>query len=556
MSTDRLADIIEANAADVPALLARLKLDPQTTRIIERVVGERFAAGWRADPFTMARHIDAGQVHDWRSSRLLASKFRQAVEGTNRFLVINAPTQTVGKSTWLRYGMLWAFDRVPSGSMLYLCHSDRLAREGALFVRDRARTHRHELGFELSRDLQQQGHWKTTAGGQLLATYIGGGAGFPASLGVIIDDPLKNWQEAHSETRRQAVWDEILAVARMRLAEDAFMILAHTRLHTDDPSGRMRELEKETGQRVDHVVLPMQAKADDPLGREIGEPLERFSQTEAENRRKFVGSYLAAAMEDQDPQADSGGELKRDWWRHTDNPPRNTRLAVTSWDMKMNDRGTGDYVVGLAMCKVGADFYVLDQLRGQFTLLQTKLAIALMSVRHPWIDRHVIENTGNGPDVMAELRSGDQAFVMTDALVGLLGMTEDEGAQVQAVIRAGMGGLIAETPKFSKVVRARTYAKHLENGNVWLPTEAAWTPAFIDEAAAFPPPVGARGAHDDRIDAWSQGMKHLDRAPAVAYAPSGEAPKANPAGAAKAMPTEGGGQQQRVKQRGNARVYR
>lgn len=485
----------------------------------------------------------------------MAAKFRSAVEGTNRFVVINAPTQTVGKSTWLRYGMLWAFDRVPSGSMLYLCHSDRLAREGALFVRDRARKHRNELGFELSRDLNQQGHWKTTAGGQLLATYIGGGAGFPASLGVIIDDPLKNWQEAHSETRRQAVWDEILAVGRMRLAESAFMIIAHTRLHTDDPSGRMKELEAETGQRVDHVVLPMQAAENDPLGRAVGEPLERFSLVEAENRRKFVGAYLAAAMEDQTPQQDTGGELKRDWWRHSDNPPRHASIAVTSWDMKMNDRGTGDYVVGLAMCKVGADFFVLDQLRGQFTLLQTKVAIALMSIRHPWITRHVIENTGNGPDVMQELRSGDPEFIITDSLVALLGMTFDEGVHVQRLIRDGMGGLIAETPKFSKVVRARTYAKHLENGNVWLPVEAAWTMAFVDEFAAFPPKPGK--GHDDRVDAWSQAMKHLDRQQSRVYTGTTPAPDANVHGAAKAAgvsaattPTA------RPSKRGNARVYR
>lgn len=552
---DRVAELMRrAGPNDINQLIADISPTRRTTRLLERVAADEFAAGWRADPFTMARHLEPDQVLDWPSSRLLAAKFREAVEGTNRFQVWNAPTQTVGKSTWLRYGMLYAFDKHPEGSMLYLCHSDRLARQGAIFVRDRAKKYRDELAFELSPTLAQQGHWMTTRGGQLLATYIGGGAGFPASLGVVIDDPLKNWQEAHSPARRDTVWDEILAVARMRLAEQAFMVMAHTRLHLDDPSGRMRALEEETGQRVDHVVLPMIAREHDPIGRAVGEPLERFSEAEAMNRRNFVGDYLASAMEDQAPVADEGGELKREWWRHTDNPPRKASQAFTSWDMKMTDRGTGDYVVGLAMCRVGADFFILDQLRGQFTLLETKIAIGLMAIRWPWVHRHIIENTGNGPDVIAQLRAGDPEFVMNDALRTSIPMSDDEAQHVQELIRYGIGGLIAETPKFSKVVRARTYAAHLQNGNVWLPTDAPWTAAFVDEAATFPPKPGG---HDDRVDAWSQGMKHLDRAPGKVYVGTDEAPRGNAAGAAKAIPSQSTTSAPRASSgRGNARVWR
>lgn len=551
---DRVAAALKAAGPRLDAMLNDLNPTPRTTQMLERVAADAFAAGWRADPFTMARHFDPQAVSDWPSSRYLAAKFKAAVDGENRFQVWNAPTQTVGKSTWLRYGMLWALDKHPSGSLLYMAHSAPLAREGALFIRDRARTHRDELSFQLSRDLQTQAHWKTDKGGQLIATYIGGGAGQPARLGVVIDDPLKNWQEAHSEARRDAVWSEILTVGRMRLGPGAFMIIGHTRLHLDDPSGRMRELEAETGQRVDHVILPMIAKENDPIGRAPGTPLEMHTVEEAEARRSFVGAYLAAAMEDQDPQPDEGGELKRDWWRHTDQPPTHAAQAVTSWDMKMNDRGTGDYVVGLAMCRVGADFFVLDQLRGQFTLLETKLAIALMAVRYPWIHRHVIENTGNGPDVIAALRKGDPLFAINDEMRGTLPMSVDEATAVQQLMRDGLGGLIAETPKFSKVVRARTYAPKLQYGNVWLPTNAQWTAHFIDETAAFPPKAGKGGGHDDRVDAWSQGMKHLDRAPAKATAPTAPTPKGNPAGAAKAMPTAGGPTRSSSR-RGNARVF-
>src|SRR5205814_8017217 len=163
---------------------------------------------------------------------------------------------------------------------------------------------------------QTQNEWTTAQGGGLFATTIhGGAAGHPASLGVIIDDPLKNWEEAHSQNARDSVWNEILAVARLRLAEDAFMILCHTRWHIDDPSGRMRQLEDETGERIDYVTLPMFAHDDDVLGRRRGQPLERFSVREAEMSGKTLGPYLRAALEDQHPQAEEGGELKREWWK-------------------------------------------------------------------------------------------------------------------------------------------------------------------------------------------------------------------------------------------------
>src|SRR5439155_20429012 len=61
-------------------------------------------------------------------------------------------------------------------------------------------------------------------------------------------------------------------------------------------------------------------------------------------------------------------------------------------------------------------------------------------------------------------------------------------------------------PEGGKVSRAAAASPQLESGNWYLPhpTVAPWVEQFIGECAAFP-----AGAHDDQVDAWSQGAKRL-----------------------------------------------
>lgn len=513
-ATDRLSAVLDRLPLDKARRMLdelRPRLNEASIDLLERRIGERMGLGVRADPWTLARFLDGEAVRDWRYSRYLADRFRAAVSLESRFQAWNLPAQ-VGKSTWLRRGIVWALDRRPDAELLYMTHSNPLAREGALFVRDQARTHADKLRFELSPDLQRQDRWKTSQGGGLLATHVGGGSGFSASDGggVIVDDPIANWQEAHSPTVRAATWNEIRAVARMRLSEGAFFILAHTRWHLEDPTGMLMKLADELGIECEFVVLPMLAGENDPIGRAPGEPLEpeRYSLEECRARAVFLGSYLAAAMEQQAPMPEEGGELKREWWRFTTNEIVEADQWLTSWDMKLKDKEGGDYVVGQCWARTGGDFWCVAQLRGQYSLRQTKVAIALMQHRHPHVGKHVIENTGNGPEVMAELRRSDPTFVLDDETASKVGVAEHEREAVEAIIRRGMSGLVAENVRYDKLVRARTYlAPKLEAGNVHL-VESSWAHALVDEAAAFPP---KRGGHDDMVDCAVQALKHLSR---------------------------------------------
>jgi phage terminase large subunit-like protein len=270
------------------------------------------------------------------------------------------------------------------------------------------------------------------------------------------------------------------------------------------------------------------------LGREVGEPIEpaRYDVTEARDRAKFLGSYLTAAMEQQRPQPEEGGEILREWWRWSATPPSTFTDVMTSWDMKLKDKEAGDYVVGTVGGRIGAEFWIIDMIRGQFSQLQTKIAIALMALRHPDAKRHLIENTGNGPEVMVELRRGDPMFTLTADQADKVGVAEHERASVQAILRRGLAGLIAVNVKQSKLIRARAVAAYIEGGNVHLIENKAWAHALVDEWAAFPP---KQGGHDDIVDSTSQLLSRLAKSRARIKPPPGQRVE-GPKPGARALP--------------------
>ncbi len=496
------------------------RLPPEQAAILERSLGVVTGAGWRADPWALARHLEGDKIEDWPYTRYLARQFRRAATGEAPRQTWNQPAQT-GKTTWLWRGIAWALDFAPHRRWIYLSWSKAIAIEVSDFILQFSHEYRKDLRYTLRADRQARGRWLTAQGGGFLAASLGASAaGFGGS--VIADDLIANWQQAHSPAARERAWSELTAVGGLRLAEDDCMIIAHTRWHLDDPTGRVQTLlVPQEGQRWEQVVLPMHARENDPLGRQPGEVLEprRYSPEAARSRATLLGSYLAQALEEQDPQPEQGGEIKRDWWQWYEDAPRLSQV-VTSWDMKLKDKAGGDYVVGLVLGRAGAAYYVLAMLRGQWTMRRTKIAIALAAVRYPQAVAHYVENTGNGPEVMSELRAGDPDFELTDDEAGDVGLAEDEREPVERLLRHGLDGLQPVNPKGDKMARARANSiPKIEAGQVYLPLHAHWPITLIDEHAAFPPKPGS-GTHDDIVDALSQGLGKIGAQQATTAPPA------------------------------------
>ena len=169
--------------------------------------------------------------------------------------------------------------------------------------------------------------------GRLISRGIMAGiTGNPANL-VIIDDPVKNQQEADSPTYRARVWDEWQSSIKSRLAASAKVIIIMTPWHEDDLAARV--LANEINVQV--LRLPVEAEDNDPLGRKPGEPLCPELGKDAAWLKDFKKSYINdpqggqrawTALYQCAPRVESGNLIHRDWWRFYD--PDETRMFGTA----------------------------------------------------------------------------------------------------------------------------------------------------------------------------------------------------------------------------------
>lgn len=490
---------------------------------IDRILAEEVAAGWRANPATMAHHFLPDEYKLWPYFVLLGQTFADGIYGRRPRQAITIPSQMGKTSIYGRWGLLWALDLNPRLRIMYVTYDvDKAVKEGGE-TRDLAERFQDDLRFTLRADAQAKGLWRTDQGGYCYFTAVGGQiTGWPADV-VVNDDLVKGWEAAHSPTIRNMTWNVYVTQIRMRIQKpDDPIMFVGTRWHEDDPIGRALKIEDPVD-KFHLLRLPAIAEApsaefpaEDPLGRKPGEIIEpdRFPEIEVRARARSLGSYLAAALEQQRPSPEEGNDLKRAWFKLEATMPHRADQWAGTWDMKLKEKEQGDFVVGLTLSRIGGDFWLHSMLRGQWNQSTTRAAIALQRVREQRITVQYVENSGYGPEVIEQLRRANPTYVVDDDIRGALQMTVEEAAHVQAVLRRGMSGLVPVPPRGDKRVRARAVSPIAEAGNMHVDAALPELGVFLNEMAQFP-----NGTHDDIVDAWSQGLSKMSRAGTTLTAP-------------------------------------
>jgi predicted phage terminase large subunit-like protein len=151
-------------------------------------------------------------------------------------------------------------------------------------------------------------------GGTYRCAGVGGGITGMGARWIIVDDPIKNREEADSTTIREKIWDWYTSTLYTRQAPDARILVVMTRWHTEDLAGKLLMLadEKDTADKWEVIEFP--AVALDPVRppdeRKPGEALwpEMFSLDDLERMRASMGEYQWAALYQQTPRAGGGVE--------------------------------------------------------------------------------------------------------------------------------------------------------------------------------------------------------------------------------------------------------
>lgn len=193
---------------------------------------------------------------------------------------------------------------------------------------------------------------------------IGGGiTGMGLDLGII-DDPLKNREEADSPTVREAIWEWYTSTFYSRRSSTAGILLTMTRWNEDDLAGRLLKLQAEDPAADQWEVLRLPAVAtesghpDDP--RQPGEALwpQRFPLVELE-KTKANSAYEWSALYQQDPRPEGGTEWPASYFGPDiwfDDWPKDLTLKVMHLDpSKGKSDKAGDYsaFIMLGRCREG-----------------------------------------------------------------------------------------------------------------------------------------------------------------------------------------------------------
>jgi hypothetical protein len=192
-------------------------------------------------------------------------------------LLVHAPPRH-GKSDLLsKWLPTWFLEWQQHQRVILCSYEANIAMRWGRRVRNNIVDFEDDLSVRVAQDSAAANDWSTTEGGGMKTAGVGGAiTGEGANL-LLLDDPIKNWEQAASSTFRDMLWDWWVTTAMTRLEPKAGVIVDMTRWHVDDLAGRIYENEED---EEDWVVLTLPALAEegDVLGRAVGEPLwkERY----------------------------------------------------------------------------------------------------------------------------------------------------------------------------------------------------------------------------------------------------------------------------------------
>lgn len=304
---------------------------------------------------------------------------------------------------------------------------------------------------------------------------------------ILIDDPIKDLEQAQSPVYRERFQRFWQGVAVPRLGPGAKVILIQTRWHEEDAAGWLlrHEGDRRDGGRWRVINIPAQAEEGeaDPLGRVPGEyMISARGNRDWEAIKKSVGPYVWSALYQGRPAPAEGGLFKRLWWRYYVRHGDRITLGPQTYDLRdcwrfatidlaNSTRTSADFTVIAAWARtISGDLVLLDMLRAKIGGEQ-HFAHARPLVERWGLDTVFVEGSQYGTTLVRE--------------------AANSGVPITA--------LQAEQDKFS---RALPYSAWAAQGRVWLPAGALWLDTWIGEHAAFPAAV-----HDDTVDVGSMAVR-------------------------------------------------
>jgi len=437
-------------------------------------------------------------------------------DGLRRLMIFAPPRH--GKSELVsRRFPAWVLGLQPSWHVIAVSYSSLLIESMSAAVADTMLGERYAHLFPGVRPHGHRGRVKRSdwglvghRGGYRCAGVGGSVTGHGARL-ILIDDPVKNQEEADSDTLRDKLDEFYLSTLYTRRdRSDTPIVLMQTRWHDDELAQRLIRRADQGGEQWTVLELPAINEtgptATDP--RREGEALwpDLFSRDDLAQIRANVMPRVWTALYQQQPTPEGGAIFRAEWFRHYERRGNLVRLGPTgrwvdlstcehyaSCDLSYKTRDTNDWTV---IC-----VWAVVEAHG----VKNAVLVAFDRARRP------------APETTRLLLEWQERYRWSHVSL------EDNGPQAASVQFCQEAGVrvLAEKADTDKVARARQASPYLYAGRVWWPQVSEWRATLEQELTRFP-----AAKHDDVVDAVVYGVIQLGRLsrlqivpPSVARAP-------------------------------------
>lgn len=504
----------------------------------QKVLAERILARRRLLQFTKLTHprYSAGWVHDDICRRL--ERFSQQVaDGLSpRLMLLMPPRHGKSELASIRFPA-WHLGHFPHHELINVGYNLDLPMGFSRKVREIFRDPQYQAVFpdaRLDPDSQSVEKWNTTAGGGFTAAGRGGGITGKGAHILIVDDPIKDQEEADSVLVRDKLWDWYQSTAYTRLAPGGGVLVIQTWWNDDDLAGRLQNAmaligKEDAPEGIDEFELikyPALSEAweirdentfeiirlsEPPTALEPHQTLlrpkdfclheDRYPTASLKRIRANLQPRIWSALYQQNPVPDEGMYFRKEYFRYYKDRPGLLGMRVyTAWDYAIGEKQQNDWTVGVTVLQDERDnIYVLDIERFKGDAYQ--IVESMLDVAAKW---SVVPGVGTPVPYLMGAEDG-QIWRAVEPLLTKR-MLERKEYPPYEVLR----------PMTDKMARARPLQGRMQQGRVYFPEEASWRAVAEKEFLRFP-----AGVHDDIVDAtaWAvhlaltQSPPRLDDAP-------------------------------------------
>ena len=407
--------------------------------------------------------------------KIYAEKLQNVADGKSTRLIVNMPPRHT-KSEFASYLFpTWMMGRKPTSKIIQATHTSELAVGFGRKVKNLIDSEDFKDIFpeiSLASDAKASGRWSTNKGGEYYAVGVGGAlAGRGADL-LIIDDPVSE-QDALSPSALDNIYEWYTSGPRQRLQPGGSIIIVMTRWSIRDLTAKVLKKQAEGGADQWEVV---EFPAIFPETNNVLWP-EYWKKEELEAVRSSIPVAKWNAQYLQNPTAEEGAIIKREWWNiwENDDPPQVSYIiqsydtayskseradfsAITTWGIFNPIEGESEAII------------LLDAQRGRWDFPELKdVAHRLYTEYDP--DMVLIEQKATGTPLTHELRRMG---------IPVTPFTPSRGAD--------------------KFTRMNSCSPVFESGMVWRP-DTQFADEVVEECAAFP-----NGEYDDLADSMTQAI--------------------------------------------------